>query len=84
MEAKDTVLTETELKCFLGNDIVVGKQAKQCLERQTEITWDIAFKAGIREVVEWIMRYRSESTREFVCLTLGKEAWQTQLKEWGI
>ena len=46
-----------------------------------------AFEEGIntgrREVVEWMKKYRSESTREFVCLTFVKEMWQAKFKEWG-
>ena len=41
------------------------------------------YKAGIREVVEWIMKYRSESTREFICLTFIKKDWEAFLKDKG-
>ena len=40
--------------------------------------------AGRKEVVEWMKKYRSESTRDFVCLTFFKANWEAQLKVWGI
>ena len=39
---------------------------------------------GIKEVVDWIKKYRSESTREFICLTFSREGFESKLKEWGL
>jgi len=49
-----------------------GELCKACIQK------------GREEVVEWVKKYRSESTREFICLTLLKETWQAKLKEWGL
>ena len=45
MEAKDTILTEKQLKEKLGEDIIVGQQAKKALELQA----GVSFKAGYVE-----------------------------------
>jgi hypothetical protein len=43
---------------------------------------EISFKAGIREVVEWVEKYKSETTG-YIHISFGQE-WQAKLKEWGI
>ena len=65
-------------------------------ERQAEVSFKAGYgegladggvigrKFGIQTVVEWLSKYRSESTREFICFTLFKEAWEAKLKDWGI
>ena len=39
---------------------------------------------GRQEVVDWILRYRSETTREFMGFTMSRVGWEAKLKEWGI
>ena len=56
-----------------------GLYYKMGAQAQAEITWDKA----VREMVEWMIKYRSESTGQFICFTLNKEQWQAKLKEWG-
>ena len=71
MEAKDTLMTFKEQT----EEMKTAKVKPGCLVRkQAEITWDIAFKAGIKEVVE--------KMNEILGATSGK--WREQLKEWGI
>ena len=81
MEAKDTLMTFKEQT----EEMKTAKVKPGCLVRkQAEITWDIAFKAGIKEVVDWVMKYRSETTREFMGFTMSRVEWQANLKEWGL
>ena len=72
MEAKDTV----KQQIYPQNH----EEHLESLQNQAEVS----FKAGIKEVVEWMMRYRSETTREFVGFTIGNISWQAKMKEWGI
>ena len=76
---KDTVLTEAQLRELLKDDeIIVGRQAKKCLEEQAKI----AFKVGLREAVEDLvitmekakLGYKIGAVEKY----LGK--WQTFLK----
>lgn len=52
---------------------------KAIARRQAEIS----FKAGIKEVVEWLKSYKRD---EISCDTwlIPNDAWQFKLKEWGI
>ena len=52
-------------------------QVQKMLATQAEIS----FKAGIREVVEWIEGHRSFST---LMSHMGREEWETQGEDWGI
>ncbi len=73
MDYKDTVIDIAEDKYDgLGADTLVEIQA------------ELAFKAGQKRVVEWIMKYRSETTREFMGFTITRDGWQSKLKEWGV
>jgi len=71
MEAKETVqdkIRRAELQ--LGDDF--GDE---------EMMEEAIFKAGIKEVVEWITC--QGGIMEFIDMHIDKE-WQTKLKEWGI
>jgi len=41
------------------------------------------FKAGIKEVVEWVEQNRYQRTRK-ESLRVWNEDWQAKLKEWGV
>ena len=80
MEAKDTVIDISENKYDgLGADTLVELQA------------EISFKAGIKEVVEWInqeehLLYVPEGDEEPIDhgILLRPSKWQAKLKEWGV
>jgi len=46
-----------------------------------ETTVKEAQQTGGKEVVEWILKYRSETTREFIGFTLTMAAWEAKQKE---
>ena len=79
MEAKDTVIKI--------NHTNRRKTLQEKLLEQAEITWSIAFKAGLeqgrKEVVEWVKgRTPPDGFHIFIW---GDEAeWHLKLKEWGI
>jgi len=78
MEAKDTVMSANNI-ATLGYDgydkdqnmLLRGEQIPKALERQA----DISFKAGIKEVVEWIIE--NNGTPDHIL-----DLWQAKLKEW--
>jgi len=97
MEAKDTVIKisdcpyqpdgcKDELWVDLG--AVYQEKFMQGARRQAEIS----FKAGIKEVVEWIDENGIEGVEETgegfnldkPQLVVDKKPWQAKLKEWGI
>ena len=95
MEAKDTVMSNGVKRQFR---ILLRKPTGDCsrwdienmLLKQAEITWPIAFKAGIKEMVEWaehnlfyialeydgtpVLKLQSDEHR-------SAEKWQAKLKE---
>lgn len=70
MEAEDTVMSSNDRHCCTTT--------RDMCERQAEIS----FKAGIREVVEWV------NAQDYELFRTGyvnkPEVWQAKLKEWGI
>lgn len=90
MEAKDTVMSGAEMW-----NVTVGtsfwseeRKRREVAKAQAEITWPIAFKAGIREVVEWIKTQqlpKEYQAEEYIGLSvIPDKFWQAKLKEWGI
>ena len=54
-------------------------------EDQAEITWPLAFKAGMQEVVEWIQKNHVELVpylEPAICILTSE--WQAFLKERGL
>lgn len=43
---------------------------------------DIAFKAGIKEVVEWLLLHTQHQYESFYQFDVEKTEWQAKLKEW--
>ena len=87
MKAKDTVMKASELISIQRVQEAAGTYdnprlplALAVAKAQAEITWDIAHKAGIREVVEWIENRSILANRG----TAHGQEWQAKLKEWGI
>ena len=75
MEAKDTVMP-LEYSALDGLNCagISDEKILRAIKAQAEIS----FRAGIREVVEWIEKH--EMYMAFHC----KEDWQAKLKEWGV
>ena len=81
MEAKD------EEPTILPPDYISWREHQNLVDAQAEIS----YRAGIREVVEWLdknleLYWRSVSTTKhdyYIPLSLG-DIWQAKLKEWGI
>jgi len=85
MNWKETVMNRTERRKAMERAILKNpfltyptpqERESVLLPAQAEITWDKA----VREMVEWMIKYRSESTGQFICFTLFKEQWQAKLK----
>lgn len=79
MKAKDTVMKYGVMEDLCkepdGSNNLFYTHDLHIAEAQAEIS----FKAGIREVVEWI----NENGGLF-CASYQKGKWQAKLKEWGI
>ena len=82
LKAKDTVMKTVRMKIdgeFRDADIkCLGVNMPTMLETQAEIS----FKAGIKEVVEWITEHNSSAHNAIVFIPTNE--WQSGLKEWGI
>ena len=97
MNAKDTIMSEDRIweiqqgNCFWGDK----EKSQAVAEAQAESTWDIALKAGIKEVVEWV---KDKLVDEDNPIPIGNPVtvylrfrtpidmslWQSKLEEWGI
>lgn len=84
MKASDTLLTPKQRKEIEDNWFASVPRGDNKLphdlelELQAEITWDIAFKAGERKVVEWL------GTHPHILNSYHNEEWQAFLKSGGI
>ncbi len=103
MKWQETVKTDGEFEkwChkhrkYESGECHVSESCAVCHRKvQAEITGDIAFKAGIREVVEWVESLPDTPT-ESICegtnirvpeppaKLVFSDNWQAKLKEWGI
>jgi len=72
---KEQLEAQAEISFKEGAKLSLEKQGLAYLEGK---------QSGIKEVVEYIKKYRSESTSEFICLTFLKETWNAKLKEWEV
>lgn len=87
MEASETVMTWKQIAECSHNPVLELRERDICLG-QAEITWPIAFKVGIEEVVEWIeemAKNRRRTTKHKVnYITISHKTWQAKLKDWGV
>ena len=84
MKAKDTVMNrEQRLKAHKDKDGYPFDPDKEFYTRLLSKQAQISFKAGIKEVVEWIGIYENELGFCEISNHLSYEAWQSKLKEWG-
>jgi len=85
MEAKDTVMSDEERKKFLPiNDGY--SYYKGYGEAISQAQAEISFKAGIREVVEWLQKTSDnlDYNNTISLFAVGMGEWEAKLKEWGI
>ena len=78
MGAKDTVISNKQVEELYGihpHQLVPGVQIDELKLAQAEIS----FKAGIREVVEYVTTYLINGFPNDCIMN-----WQAKLKEWGI
>ncbi len=76
MEAKDTVMSN------VWREIVGGtEKGKISIRAELEAQAEISFKAGIKEVVEWIEAKNHPINISHIHIV--KTEWQAKLKEWG-
>jgi len=71
MEAKDTVMENLAQAIIAHPDLPMGQAI--AIEQA-----EISFKAGGKEVVEWLRRYEHNKYYIFV----NHDDWQGKLKEW--
>lgn len=76
MEAKDTVIT--------FNAWGMTELQKQKVETALSEQAEISFKAGVREVVDFIWGYISGGVSDGFYVGISHSKWQTKLEEWGI
>ena len=79
-----------------GDEIYITQGLLRVAQAQHDRTFPLAKQEGLeigiqqgkakgrREVVEWMNKHRTESTREFICFTILIINWQSQLEKWGI
>ena len=72
MEAKDTVMSDEQLNRIWN---VLHKQVGNRLGYIAQAQAEISFKAGIKEVVEWIVD-------NGLWINCPEEIWEVQLKIW--
>ena len=74
MKTKDTIKDKIRAaKLQLGDDF-----------GDAEIVEEAIFKAGLREVVEYIEHWRNFYSPGLLKLKIPDWQWQAQVKEWGI
>ena len=95
MEAKDTVMNSNDAaKIYEGERERLNRHCCGCpsdyVEPVIKAQSEISFKAGIKEVVEWISSYEHIGLRldgkpviKDTIIILPR-IWQAKLKEWGI
>ena len=91
MEAKDTVMSDEEIRklCIKHYTELWNKEAAEEIGEKITLQFsnklakaqaEISFKAGIREVVEWIWNEAYEDLMD----TDDFARWQAQKKKWGV
>ncbi len=51
---------------------------------QAEITWSIAEKEGMKEVVDYVLAHRETEMNKYGNIYIKPDEWRAKLKEWGI
>ena len=83
MEAKDTVMTPAEiareLRELSDDEWLEVIQDSHAYERKLQA--EILYKAGIKEVVEWLTANGTDFLTDYL---ERSSMWQAKLEEWGI
>ena len=87
MKAKDTVMKEDGKRGCVFTDKGGYRTPWSITGHTAKAQAELSFKAGIREVVDWIesvrpVRKLPEGNMEHYAVSM--EQWQAKLKEWGI
>jgi hypothetical protein len=92
MEAKDTVTPTPDhsesIWCpHCGEEFGI----ESTIEMTKELQAEISFKAGIKEVVDWILSISHDEPDEvdgqrfmLLVMKISTEKWKSKLKKWGI
>jgi len=75
---KDTVMSDKQLNRIWN---VIHKQVGNRLGYIAQAQAEISFKAGIKEMAEWI---KERDCGDKSCVVIAIDDWQAKLKEWGI
>jgi len=89
MEAKDTVMGDEEvIDAYYGYTIhrvaCITEKTRLPRRRIAQAQAEISFKAGIGEVVEWIIANKGLGHTMDSCFHITDKRWQSKLKEWGV
>ena len=77
---KDTVMSDEDLQSIEELELYHFKSKK--LEKAiAQAQAEISFKAGIKEMAEWI---KERDCGDKSCVVIAIDDWQAKLKEWGI
>ncbi len=94
MKAKDTVMGDEEIQGITnGAGVNMTPLDRKIAEAQAEITWPVAFKAGMKERGKWILpdeldrleaaeQSGVQEVVEFLHLKLCDEFWLFNTDEW--
>jgi uncharacterized protein YkvS len=88
MNAKDTVMSPQKRASIIHKNGTskIGSVHIVC-KKVTEAQAEISFKAGIKEVVDWINNNSTKETCEYdnnyLLQRFNAKEWQAKLKEWG-
>ena len=89
MEAKDTVMKEDGKRGCVFTDKGGYRTPWSITDHTAKAQAELSFKAGIREVVDWIQQTHQyigfchpDAFANWIQIEMG--IWQAKLKEWGI
>jgi len=80
MNWKNTVLKHNQIQDFALESVDHDGYSLELLEKQAAITGDIAFKAGMQKVVDWV---RTHPNNPF-SVPSWESRFEAKLKEWGV
>jgi len=87
MNWEDTVMSKeilSELNSNMPPEAKYGEVFEVIARTQTNITGDIAYKAGIKEVVEWLQEQNDVDDEIVPYYVINKKVLEKQSKEWGL
>lgn len=85
MEYRDTIqkgIWTTELQTY--KDSIDNQEFRNLIENVRIEQAEVSFKAGIKEVVDWINNSDSSCQEYFSKVCFDNNDWRSKLKEWGV